>query len=67
MRVTIAGQGSGLRVSPPETLFQSRFTNSIVSNWTLSRDGTRILAAMPLETDAAPPLILVSNWADELE
>ena len=37
-----------------------------VSGVTVAPDGKRLLVAVPLESETAPTLTLVSNWAEEL-
>ena len=46
---------------------RGRFSELGASAWMLAPDGKRILAAVPLESQTATALTLVSNWAEELK
>ena len=55
-----------MRIEAAEELFGGRFAELGASIWTLAPDGKRLLVAVPLESETAPTLTLVSNWAEEL-
>jgi hypothetical protein len=67
LRVPIEASPSGLRIGAAEELFNGRFTELGNTIWTLAPDGERMLVAVPLESESAPTLTLVSGWAEELK
>jgi len=67
LRVPITVSASGPRIEAAQELFGGRFAElgaDII--WSLAPDGKRLLVAVPLESESAPALNLVSNWAEEL-
>jgi serine/threonine protein kinase len=66
LRVPIRATTAGLRVEAAEPICGGSFADLGADIWTLSHDGRRILVAVPLATEVAPSLVLVSNWAEEL-
>lgn len=67
LRVPIAASASGLRIGAAHELFSGRFAELGTVIWTVAPDGKRLLVAVPLESEIAPTLTLVSNWAEELQ
>ena len=67
LRVPIAASASGLRIEAAQELFSGRFAELGAGIWTVAPDGKRLLVAVPLESETAPTLTLVSGWAEELK
>jgi Tol biopolymer transport system component len=66
VRVPITVTASGPRIGAAEELFGGRFAELSATVWAVAPDGKRLLVAVPLESEAAPTLELVSNWVEEL-
>ena len=64
--MSVRRTASGLEIDPPRTLFGGRFAELSAGPWAIAPDGKRLLAAVPLESESAPILTLVTNWAEEL-
>jgi hypothetical protein len=47
-------------------LFKGRFADLSAGPWAIAPDGKRLLVAVPLETEPAPILTLVTHWTEEL-
>jgi len=62
--VDIAAQGGNLVIGAPRAIFGGRPVPQIGS---LSRDGRRMLAAVPFEEAASPALVLVTDWTADLK
>jgi dipeptidyl aminopeptidase/acylaminoacyl peptidase len=66
LRVPITVTPSGPRIEAAQELFGGRFAELRADIWSLAPDGKRLLVAVPLESESAPALNLVSNWVEEL-
>ena len=62
MLVPIAASASGLGIGAGHDLFGGRFAELGAAAWTVAPDGKRLLVAVPLESESAPTLTLVSGW-----
>ena len=63
--VQITAKGPNLEIGASRPLFGGQFL-PVARGVSITRDGHRFLAAIPLEEAAAPPLTLVTNWSAAL-
>jgi serine/threonine protein kinase len=67
VQVLITIQGANIAIGAARELFGGRAADIAGVPWTLAPDGKRILAALPLASNIAPTLTLVTNWAAGIE